>query len=136
MLIKYLKYFVILIILLILILGVILIKKVDPMKVNFFPPCLFNKLTGLYCPGCGMTRATHALLNFRIKEAFDFNPLFFILLPFLAYMGIMQSISLYKYQKMSVIKIPYWIVVLIAVVVVAFFILRNIPYEPFIFLAP
>lgn len=114
----------------------IVLKKFNPESVKIFPPCIFHTLTGLYCPGCGMTRATHALLNFEFKKALDFNPLFFVLLPLLIYMGIMQAISLKYNKKLRVIKFSYPLIIMLFVVVVLFFILRNIPAEPFIYLAP
>lgn len=48
---------------------------------GWMPGCFFRKVTGLECPGCGMTRGTHALLNGRWLEAFRFNPVGMILLP-------------------------------------------------------
>ena len=38
-------------------------------KYNIGIPCLFNKITNLYCPGCGITRAIFALLNLDINLA-------------------------------------------------------------------
>ena len=38
-------------------------------------PCLFNELTGLPCPGCGMTRAVSALLHGDWHTAMTFHPL-------------------------------------------------------------
>ena len=29
------------------------------------PPCVFQRLTGLYCPGCGNSRSVRALLRDR-----------------------------------------------------------------------
>lgn len=49
--------------------------------VGWMPGCWFRKVTDLECPGCGMTRGTHALLNGRWIEAFGFNPVGMILLP-------------------------------------------------------
>lgn len=46
-------------------------------------PCVFHELTGLYCPGCGMTRAAQALLNLDLVQAGKYN-LLSILLPPLA----------------------------------------------------
>jgi hypothetical protein len=37
-------------------------------------PCLFAKITGLPCPGCGMTRAVASLLRGRWLEAVQYHP--------------------------------------------------------------
>lgn len=42
---------------------------------RIIPPCLFNRLTGLYCPGCGGTRATHALLTGHVMRSIYYHPL-------------------------------------------------------------
>lgn len=44
-------------------------------------PCFFNKVTGFYCPGCGVTRMCVALLQFHFREAFYANPVIFCMLP-------------------------------------------------------
>lgn len=38
------------------------------------PPCLFHRLTGLYCPGCGGTRAFIALLHGRFLQSLLYHP--------------------------------------------------------------
>lgn len=38
-------------------------------------PCMLNKLTGLYCPGCGGTRAVYALLSGQIIKSIYYNPI-------------------------------------------------------------
>lgn len=38
-------------------------------------PCVFRLLTGLYCPGCGGTRAVLALLTGRPLVSFLYHPL-------------------------------------------------------------
>ena len=45
-----------------------------------YVPCLFHTLTGLYCPGCGGTRAAEALLRGDIISSILLHPL----VPFLA----------------------------------------------------
>jgi hypothetical protein len=54
---------------------------VDPAEHRVFPICRFQDLTGLDCPGCGATRATHQLLHGRIGAAFYYNALYVALLP-------------------------------------------------------
>lgn len=38
-------------------------------------PCLFHSLTGLYCPGCGGTRAVRSLLKGDLRMSFQYHPL-------------------------------------------------------------
>ena len=37
-------------------------------------PCLFHFITGLYCPGCGGTRAVRALLQGDVVKSFCYHP--------------------------------------------------------------
>ena len=38
-------------------------------------PCLFRAMTGLYCPGCGGTRAVQYLLQGRLLLSLRYHPL-------------------------------------------------------------
>lgn len=40
--------------------------------------CPIRQLTGIPCPGCGMSRAWLCVLQFRFEEAFRYHPLFFL----------------------------------------------------------
>lgn len=42
------------------------------------PPCIFKKIFSVPCPGCGMTRAAHALLHFDFKAAATQNAIIFL----------------------------------------------------------
>ncbi len=52
----------------------------NPSTHGFYPICLFHALTGLNCPGCGMTRALYALLHGNFLLALKDNALF-VLMP-------------------------------------------------------
>lgn len=39
------------------------------------PPCIIHSRTGLYCPGCGGTRAVNALLHGHILTSLYYHPL-------------------------------------------------------------
>lgn len=57
----------------------------DPMSGTFpYPRCLFKLLTGWDCPGCGSTRALHALLHGRPADAWSANPALFAAVPLAA----------------------------------------------------
>lgn len=38
-------------------------------------PCVFHLLTGLYCPGCGGTRAVRYLLKGQLGNSVQYHPL-------------------------------------------------------------
>ena len=47
--------------------------------------CPFRNLTGMPCPGCGMTRAWFALLRLNILAAFRYHPMFWSVPVLMAY---------------------------------------------------
>lgn len=53
-------------------------------------PCLFNLVTGYYCPGCGNTRSADALLHGKVLLALRNNAV----LPFLALVLLILYIEL------------------------------------------
>ena len=94
-------------------------------KYRFWPPCVFHKFTGLYCPGCGNTRALSALLHGRIGESLRNNLLLIPTLAVLTVAAARPGIGLNRFFAWG-----------FAAVVILFFILRNIPVYPFTLLAP
>ena len=74
----------------VLVLGVAVVGWVEPRGQFFFPRCWFHETTGLLCPGCGSTRALHALLHGEWGRAWSLNPLAVIALPAVAGLGVRQ----------------------------------------------
>jgi hypothetical protein len=90
----------------------------------------------LYCPGCGTLRALHQLLHGHLLEAFGLNPLMMLSLPFLTYSYISYGVEAIKGKPLFRIFIPAkWIWFLLEMIV-AYWIVRNIPIAPFSWLAP
>ena len=48
-------------------------------------PCPIYTIFHVYCPGCGVTRMLGALFKGDFYQAFRYNPLVFILLPFIIF---------------------------------------------------
>jgi hypothetical protein len=100
------------------------------------PPCPTHWLTGLYCPGCGSLRATHHLLQGDLLTALRFNGLAILLLPALGWMMISESLNVFGQRGLpNLTHSRYWIFLLLIAVGV-FTLLRNLPIEPFVFMAP
>ena len=56
----------------------------------FHMPCIFHLLTGLYCPGCGGTRAVKYLLQGDWKNSLIYHPFVLycvIAAPLMPFMG-------------------------------------------------
>jgi len=51
-----------------------LLFHISPEKLAWYP-CPFHSITGVECPGCGMTRACIALARGDIGNALNYNPL-------------------------------------------------------------
>ena len=59
----------------------------NPATHGFYPARVFHSLTGWNCPGCGATRALHALLHGNVRLAWRDNALFVALLAGLVLYG-------------------------------------------------
>ena len=59
-------------------------------------PCILHQLTGLDCPGCGMTRAVLALARLDIAAAFGYNAIWPIILGYLLWIGLGVSVAYVK----------------------------------------
>jgi hypothetical protein len=89
-------------------------------------PCVFYAVTGLQCPGCGSTRSVLALLRFDFKSAFIYNPLFVLLIPWLAFLFAVYSkdyILLGRFQTRRYVDISCYI---FAAFLLIFSVVRNL----------
>ncbi|KQY50576.1 hypothetical protein ASD14_11705 [Lysobacter sp. Root494] len=106
--------------------GIWLLRTFDPGAAgSLFPSCLFHDLTGWYCPGCGITRALHALVHFDLVRAFAMNALLVASLPLLAAMAL-QGFTHRALLPASVSRVAFNGKVWIGALVV-FGIARNLP---------
>lgn len=101
-------------------------------RYSFSIPCLFHEITGLYCPGCGITRLLFSLLQLDFLNAFKSNPLIFVLI--VLYIGYLLLKIVLKITKNKEITIPNYVYYILLVIVILFGVVRNIP--GFEFLTP
>ena len=101
----------------------------NPAQNSFYPFCVFYKVTGLQCPGCGGLRAAHQLLHGHFITAFRFNPLVVGALPFLLLL-LVRRWWRGPGEPASHRTMARWAWIAFAVLV-GFWILRNLPIEFF-----
>lgn len=106
----------------VIVMGLIYLKVISP-KWGLHIPCLFNEVTGYYCPGCGVTRASLALIDGDIYQSFRYNMIVYIVLPFM-------GIGSFLREK----RVPYanTLLITLAVIVIVFGVLRNLPIGSFL----
>lgn len=97
---------------------------------HLYIPCVFHLITGLKCPGCGVTGMMVSLIRFDFTEAFRCNAALMILLPFAVFFAVRRMIIYVKYghtlyQKWENISI--WICIILLIL---FAIIRNLPFIP------
>ena len=110
--------------------GVCILYFFNPLRYTFYPVCFFKKLTGLDCPGCGSTRALHAMLHGQFLLAANYNLLAVLLTPVMA-CGLLYFFTGKGEKLWSKLNKPLYYFIIICV----FFILRNIHVYPFAWLS-
>ena len=111
-----------------ILLGVVyFFYRFNPSTEKFFLPCPFKLITGYDCPGCGSQRAVHALLHGDVAQAFHFNPLFVIAIPYVI-IGLIFNIQTVKekYPKARKLLFGKKTIYLILTIILIFWVGRNL----------
>jgi hypothetical protein len=98
----------------------------NPSTHGFYPICLFHALTGLNCPGCGMTRALYAVLHGNLRLALKDNALFV-----LSCVALIMAGGRFLWQKANkrpvVFNLPSKFLWLVLAAAIVFAVIRNLP---------
>ncbi len=113
-----------------IIIFIILLLYVAINKIfDFYIPCPIYSITGLHCPGCGVTRMIYSIFKLDFYQAFRYNPLLFITMPFFLFFIINDIYSKIKNKESLYKKVPEFIWIIVIAIFMIFGILRNIfPY--------
>lgn len=55
-------------------LGALAVCAAGDRALTWLPPCRIHAVTGLFCPGCGATRAIVELARLHLAESFCYHP--------------------------------------------------------------
>ena len=117
--------------------GIALALLLRPPNSGLGLPCVVHSLTGLYCPGCGASRALASLLRLDFYRAFRWNPLLVLLFPFALFYLVWGSVSFVRCGRNTLDdRIPTKLLWFIVALLLLYFVLRNLPLWPFTLLQP
>ena len=97
----------------------------DPSAYGWMPQCIFHKITGLQCIGCGSQRMIHHLLHADLVAAFHANPFVLCALPFIALLGWVE-LNRKKHPRLYARMHSLTLIVVSAILLTAWMIVRNI----------
>ena len=92
---------------------------------GFGLPCVFNKMYGIKCAGCGMSRAAAALLRFDIKTAFSYNLAWPLFLIYGIWSGIYIFIRYVVHGESPSLARPLWLNYTMLITIFIYGIVRN-----------
>ena len=123
-----------------LLVGVALVLVAfPPADMPFYPKCQLHSLTGLHCPGCGMTRLAAALLRGDLSQAAAYNVVGLVAVPVVTLWVLQQVWAWLWGVRPRRWFSPKWhgrVTAAFVGTLAIFFVLRNVPVEPFTRLAP
>lgn len=91
---------------------------------DFYVPCPFRAVTGLKCPGCGLSHAATALVHLDFAGAMAENALFIPIFLYLAYA--FYRVFIRKNKDPLADKLGRRIDVIFLIVILLWWIVRNI----------
>ncbi len=110
-----------------IIIFIILYIFVNSTYIKLVPQCWIYHQTGILCPACGGTRCLIYLLKGNLIYAFFSHMVFFIGIVYLLIFNFVYIINLNKKEKIGTWIYPkYWYIIIFAVVLIIYTIIRNL----------
>lgn len=95
------------------------------------PTCPTKALLHIDCPGCGSLRAIYWLMHGDLGQALHFNALGVVALAFLAIAFITYTVGLWTGRRIRSWQHWRYTPIVVLAITVLWFVIRNIPLEPF-----
>lgn len=116
--------------------GSFIVARFNPVTAGFFPQCPLYQMTGLACPGCGLTRGFHALFHGDVLTALDYNALLPLYALFFLYVVVSMFLIVARGRGLAIGKLPQKAIWSFLAIGLTFAVLRNLPFYPFSVLYP
>lgn len=83
-------------------------------------------LIGIYCPTCGITRATHALLRLDFAAALGYNPCIFALISLVLYYEAYGMMAAVRNDAALLKRAKRWPALAVLILFGVYFVVRNL----------
>lgn len=93
---------------------------------NWGIPCVIHLITGLQCPGCGISRMLLSMLHGDFYAAFSFHPFLFVTWPVLLYLILKTDYLYVTGQSVQFKKADTVLACLYIIALVLFSVVRNL----------
>ena len=110
-----------------LVAGAVYVTAVDPSDGGVLPTCPFRAVTGWWCPGCGLTRATHHLFQAELATALRYNLLVVFVLALIVAAWVGWYLRSSGRPLGLTARIPGWVYAAAIGVLAVFAVVRNLP---------
>jgi len=90
------------------------------------PGCIFYKITGLQCPGCGNTRATLSLLRLDFKEMLRYNLMYPLQMAYILRVYVVCAARYLRGERFSYRPKADWVDIAFLVMLIVWAVLRNV----------
>jgi hypothetical protein len=119
-------------VLLVAMLGLGFVAFNNPVDQAVLPRCPTEQFLGVYCPGCGATRATHHLLQGRPGTSWGYNPLFVVLgVPLIVWTLVALACHACTGRRFRRMRLPAAVGWGVLVLMLGYSVARNLPGERF-----
>ncbi len=116
--------------------AVVTVGVRDPHASGNYPTCPSFAVLGVHCPGCGSLRAMHHLAHGDLGAVLSRNILVPVGLVLLAWAWVAWFDRRLGFSRVPELRPPVPVLYASVGVLVAFAVLRNLPWAPFSGLAP
>ena len=108
----------------------------NPTTAGIFPACPLFQMTGIACPGCGLTRGFHALFHGDFLTALGFNALLPIFAFVFAYLFVAMVLIAVRGRAIKFQIFQPSLIWGFLILSLVFAVVRNLPFYPFTLLYP